>query len=86
MYKKYPYKLKELIVECYQSGKSVKALSREYSISSSSIYRWVKELSTAKKFSEKHNKETIKETYYAKEDKTTKEYVTWIEVKKIFIK
>ena len=43
--KKYNAEFKSMIVELYQTGRTVKDLSREYGVSEVSIYKWIKQLS-----------------------------------------
>ena len=43
--KKYNSKFKSMIVELYQTGLSVKDLSREYVVSEVTIYKWIKQIS-----------------------------------------
>ena len=43
--KKYNAEFKSMIVELYQTGRTVKDLSREYGVSEVTIYKWIKQLS-----------------------------------------
>ena len=43
--KKYNTEFKSMVVELYQTGRSVKELSREYGVSEVTIYKWIKQLS-----------------------------------------
>ena len=43
--KKYNAEFKSMVVELYQTGRSVKELSREYGVSEVTIYKWIKQLS-----------------------------------------
>ena len=43
--KKYNSEFKSMIVELYKTGRSVKELSREYSVSEVTIYKWIKQIS-----------------------------------------
>lgn len=43
--KKYNTEFKSMIVELYNTGRSVRELSREYGISEVTIYKWIKQLS-----------------------------------------
>ena len=43
--KKYNSEFKSMIVELYQTGRTVKDLSREYGVSEVTIYKWIKQLS-----------------------------------------
>ena len=39
--KKYNAEFKSMIVELYQTGRTVKDLSREYGVSEVTIYKWI---------------------------------------------
>jgi transposase len=41
MVKKYEVEFKQTIVELYQAGQGVTSLSKEYGITSSTIYKWI---------------------------------------------
>lgn len=43
--KKYNAEFKSMIVELYQTGRTVKDLSREYGVSEVTIYKWIKQMS-----------------------------------------
>ena len=43
--KKYNSEFNSMIVELYKTGRSVKALSREYGVSEVTIYKWIKQIS-----------------------------------------
>ena len=43
--KKYNAEFKSMVVELYQTGRTVKDLSREYGVSEVTIYKWIKQLS-----------------------------------------
>lgn len=42
--KKYNSKFKSMIVELYKTGHSIRDLSREYSVSEVTIYKWIKQI------------------------------------------
>ena len=43
--KKYNAEFKSMVVELYKTGRSVKELSRDYSVSEVTIYKWIKQIS-----------------------------------------
>ncbi|MDA9472556.1 Mobile element protein [Enterococcus sp. 5H] len=70
MAKKYNNDFRKTIVELYQSGTSVNDLSREYGVSSVTIYSWLKRLSPINEegMTSDDITELIKENQRLKED------------------
>jgi transposase len=58
---KYGKEFKEMVVELYKSGQSVRALSSEYGISEVTVYKWIKALSPIQGLDEKLTPADVKD-------------------------
>ena len=60
---KFDDSFKKQLVELYNNGKSAAEIEREYHISNSALYKWIRYFNSTGSFKEKDNKSELEKSY-----------------------